>query len=449
MVDVNRVQTCHPYDGEDLQKIIYEAKENGLKIKYYGGSFPVVNSDRAEIRIALDNMRRVICYDPEEQAFTFECGLTIAEMLRSMECLNFTLEMYGIIPDMTIADAISVGLIGSNGTIANCLKRCQVLFSDGSLIDLVWSGSGVVPDRISNISTESIVPTLQTVVCGLGLVGITHTATFKCVPIHLAQETTYECPLSYIVNNWQQLLEGLYGYFYWYPLLDKVIVTRASSMRLHLGYLQPWWKKCMEMFYWSVHWLVNRASPYLSWYAPSFTKKLSQLQFNLIMRASSCRMQHSFRPQLFISVGSYCRGIEWSLPAEKLQNVVQDIGTWADRCFYQCSTPILITVQSHEALSHHQPNLCPYSDRKTCTLWTDWFSSTSIRSGYSATMAEFEALLQKNGGRKCWSAGPVYASPLIGRMYPGYQQWCDTRQIVDPAAMFRSAYVAGDLFVES
>jgi hypothetical protein len=448
-IGLHRVQTFHPYDVEDLQKIIYEAKENGLKLKFYGGSFPI-NKEGPEIIIILDNMRRIICYDLEEQTFTFEGGLTLAEMLQSMEYLNFTLEMYGLIPNMTVADAISVGLMGTNGTIAHCLKSCQVLHPDGALIDWVWPGSEEVPDRITNVKGEkSFVPTLQTMVCGLGVVGIINTATFKCIPIHLAQETIYECPLNDIANNFQQLLDGLYGFMYWYPLLDKVIVNRASSVRLHLGHLQPWWKKCMEMFYWSIHWLVNRVSPHLAWYAPSFTKKLSQMQFDLIMKASSYRMQHSFRPQLFISVGSYCRGIKWSLPAEKLQNAVKDIGNWAEHRFYLCSTPIIIAVQTHQALSLHHPYLSPYTERKTCTLWTDWFNSRSIRNTYSKTMAEFEALLQKNGGRKCWSAGPVYVSPLIGQLYPGFQQWCKTRTLLDPTAMFRSAYVAGDLCVES
>jgi hypothetical protein len=158
-------------------------------------------------------------------------------------------------------------------------------------------------------------------------------------------------------------------------------------------------------------------------------------------------MHHTFRPQLLISVASYCKGIKWSLPAEKLQNVINDIRIWAKHHFYLCSTPLLIAVQTHQTSSHH-PYLSPYTERKTCTLWTDWFNSTSITSSYSATMAEFEALLQKNGGRKCWSAGPVYASPLIGQMYPGFRQWCETRTILDPTNMFRSGFVVGDLRVE-
>jgi len=446
---VNRVQTVRPRDEGDILKIIYEAKENGLKVKYYGGSFPV-NKEGADIIVSLDGMRRFICYDPEEQTVTFEGGVTLAEMLQNMESLNSTLELYGIIPNMTIADAVSVGLVGSNGTIANCLKSCQVLHSNGAVIEWVWPCSREIPDRISTIPTErSFAPTLQAMVCGLGVVGIINTATFKCVPIHLAQEIIYDCPVNNVINNWQQLLEGLYGYMYWYPLLDKVIVKRASSVRLHLGHLQPWWKKCLETFYWSMHWLVNRASPYLAWYFPSLTRKLSQMQFNLIMKASSYRMQHSFQPQLFISVGSHCRGMKWFLPAEKLQSVVEDIRNWAELHFYLCSTPILIAVQTHQAMAFHQPFLCPYTEKKTCTLWTDWFSSRSIISSYSATMAEFEALLQKNGGRKCWSAGPVYASPLIGQMYPGFRQWCEKRTILDPVTLFRSAYVVGDLFVKS
>jgi len=446
---VNRIQTFHPRDQGDILKIVYEAKENGLKVKYYGGSFPV-NKEGADIIVSLGSMRRFICYDPEEQTVTFEGGVTLAEMLQNMESLNSTLEIYGIIPNMTIADAISVGLVGSNGTIANCLKSCQVLHSNGAVIEWVWPCSREVPDRISTIPTErSFAPTLQAMVCGLGVGGIINTATFKCIPIHLAQEIIYDCPVSDVINNWQQLLEGLYGYMYWYPLLDKVIVKRASSVRLRLGHLQPWWRKCLETCYWSMHWLVNRASPYLAWYFPSLTRKLSQMQFNLIMKASSYRMQHSFQPQLFISVGSHCRGMKWFLPAEKLQNVVEDIRNWAELHFYLCSTPILIAVQTHQALAFHQPFLCPYTEKKTCTLWTDWFSSRSIISSYSATMAEFEALLQKNGGRKCWSAGPVYASPLIGQMYPGFRQWCEKRTILDPLTLFGSAYVVGDLFVKS
>ena len=115
---VNRVQTFHPDDAGDILKIIYEAKENGLKIKCYGGCFPV-SKEGVDIIVALDKMRRFICYDPEEQTFTFEGGVTMAEMLQNMESLNSTLEIYGIIPNMTIADAVCVGLIGSNGTIAH------------------------------------------------------------------------------------------------------------------------------------------------------------------------------------------------------------------------------------------------------------------------------------------------------------------------------------------
>lgn len=70
---INRVQTVRPRDEGDIQKIIHEAKENGLKVKYFGGSFPV-NKEGADIIVSLDSMRRFISYDPEEQTVTFEGG---------------------------------------------------------------------------------------------------------------------------------------------------------------------------------------------------------------------------------------------------------------------------------------------------------------------------------------------------------------------------------------
>ncbi|KAJ9588193.1 hypothetical protein L9F63_018457 [Diploptera punctata] len=286
-------------------------------------------------------------------------------------------------------------------------------------------------------------------VCGLGVVGIISTATFKCIPVHLAQETVYSLSIDDMINNFEKLTNNLYSYMYWYPLLDKVIVKEASLVRLHLCQSQPWWKKCAELFFWGLHWLVNRTSPLLSCYAPSFAKKLSQIQFDLMMKTSACRMQYSFKPQTFMSVTSHCRGIKWCLPAGRLQDVVEDIGNWAEHRFYLCSTPIVISLQTHRNLNEHRPFLSPYADNKTCTLWTDWFSSRSLTSNYSATMAEFEALLQCNGGRKCWSAGPVYGSPLIGQTYPGFRQWSQTRTILDSGNIFKSAYIAGDLFVET
>ncbi|PSN48136.1 hypothetical protein C0J52_05797 [Blattella germanica] len=441
-VSVSKVNTFHPFDGGDLLKIIYEAKENGLKIKCHGGSFPI-NKEGVEILVSLGCMRRVTCYDPEEQTFTFEGGLTMTEVFRCLEYLSFTMELYGIIPDMTVADAISVGLLGSNGSIANCLKSCQVLHPDGTLVDWVWPDPEEAQDRmVSGHDERNYVPSLKTLVCGLGVVGIINSATFRCIPVHLAQETIYSTTVDDVLNDLQKLSDSLYGYMYWYPLLDKVIVKQATSVRLHIGHVQPFWKKCAEMFLWGVHWVLNRASPFISWYAPSFAKKLSQMQFDVVMKASACRMQHSFKPQMLVSVGSHCRGIKWCLPTEKLQDAIEDIGDWADHRFYLCSTPIVISLQTHKALSVRRPLLAPYSGKETCTLWTDWFSSRSITTSYSATMAEFEALLQKNGGRKCWSAGPVYASPLIGQMYPGFRQWCETRAVLDPRNMFKSAYVA-------
>ena len=445
----SKLNTFYPLDGGDILKIIFEAKENKLKIKCHGGSFPA-NKEGVEILINLSNMRRVICYDPEERIFTFEGGLTLSEILQCMEYCNFTLELYGIVPDMSVADAIAIGLIGSNGTIADCLKSCQVLYPDGTLVDWVWPGPEENQDSlISNENGDSYLPTLQTLVCGLGVVGIINSATFRCIPMHLAQETVDSFSVDDMFNNWQKLTDSLYAYMYWYPLLDKVIVRQASMVRLHLGQFQPWWKKYTEIFFWGFYWLVNRCSSLVSRYVPSFTKKLSQMQFDLMMKASACRMQYSFRPQTCISVSSYCRGIKWCIPAARLQDLVEDIGNWAEHRFYLCSTPVVISVQTHKALDVYRPYLSPYTDNKTCTLWTDWFNTHSIMTSYSKTMAEFESLLQRNGGRKCWSAGPIYGSPLIGQMYPGFRQWCHTRTMLDPGNIFKSAYIAGDMFVDN
>ncbi|XP_067013732.2 L-gulonolactone oxidase [Anabrus simplex] len=438
---VIKTQTFHPKDGADLLKILGQAKENSLTIKQYGGTYPAT-LDGAEVMISLDHMKRIVWYDPEEQTLTVEPGLMLEELLKRMEYLNYTLELYGTLPNMTVADAISVGLIGSSGSIAHCLKACQVVQAEGCLVEWTWPDYDQVSENVNGCF-----PSLQNLVCGLGMVGIITSATLTCIPLHFAQEVSYDCSVYDILERFPEMSESVYTHFHWFPLLNRVVVTKTLPVRIQQSFLQPFWKKWLEMICQGLYWLVNRIGPFLSWYFPSCSRPFSGAQLNLMLMTSAHRTHYCFRPQKFVSVSSYCRGIKWAFPADRLHSVMKEIEVWAEDNTAFCSTPVLISHQTHSKFRH--PFLSPQAKDKTCTLWSDWFSTSSINLGYSAPMAEFEAILQNNGGLKCWSAGPIYASPLIGQMYPGYRHWCRVRSALDPCGTFKSAYVEGDLIADS
>lgn len=444
-----KTQTFYPNDGGDLLKIMCQAKENSLRVKHFGGAYPI-SSEGSEVLLSLSRMKRIVWYDPDQRTITVEGGITLSELLKRMEYINYTIELYGTIPDMTLLDAISVGLIGSSGTIARCLKTCHVLQSDGLLLEWQWPDSDTKLDAEHSLSEDPRVtgPNLNTLVCGLGVVGIVTAATLHCVPMHFAQEVTYECSVSDIFENLHKVFEGLYTRLTWYPLLYKAIITKNYSVRIHQSYHQPWWVEWQEKFFHQIHWVVHQLSPFISWYFPSFAAILSKAQSDLMLRAYSFRNHFCFRPQVVVSVNTYCRGLKWALPVDSLRSAMKEIEEWSEFNPHLCSTPIVISLQTHQSTEIHQPYLCPYTERKSCTIWTDWFNNKSISKTFSVGMAEFEAILQKNGGRKCWSVGPVFASPLIAQMYPGYRLWARNRTVLDPSNMFRSAYVEGELFID-
>ncbi|XP_047108650.1 L-gulonolactone oxidase-like [Schistocerca piceifrons] len=438
----------YPKDLVDVFKILKQVKENCVTVKCCGGTYPV--SENGDVLISLNNLRRILWYDPAEQILTVEAGVTLKEILKCVEYFNATLELYGTLPDMAVIDAVSIGLIGANGTIAQCIKACKVVSLHGDTIDCMWPCAEHVVDQSGKCDGNGTVcPTLQHVVCGLGCVGIVASVTLKCVPIHLAQQVTYVCTVKEIPGISERLSAALYSELLWYPLINRIAVTNHYPIRLHQGFYQPLWKKVIETAYILMHQIVTRVSPYMSWYFPDASAYLSRQQFGLVMKAASCRTGFCFKPQKFVSVESYCKGIKWSIPREHLPTLMQEIRSWAEKHKHFCSTPIVLCFQTNKDLDLRKPLLCPYTDVSTCTIWTDWFCNKNLMISYSAEMAEFESLLQKNFGRRCWSAGPVFISPLIGQMYPGFKHWCSAKSVLDPELIFRSPYVEGNLIIEN
>lgn len=438
------------WDIPDLRHILGQARENQVSLKCYGGTFPI-HRDSTDILLSLSRMKRMLSYQPEEKTFHMETGLTLGEALARMEYLNCTLKLYGTVPDMSLHDAIAVGLLSSNGSISDVIDSCQVIQPDLTLNDWFWPNPTTEeePEEARRSITNSR-PNLQALVSGLGFNGIISSVNLKSVQIHKAQEVSYECDLNTFLNESPKLWENLYTDAYWFPLIDKVLVTTAFPVRINNVLEQPWWKMAMEYIYRGFYWLINRASYVLTWHIPSLARWSSTTQFNFLSYIHNYRFNHSFRPYKLESISEHCRGIFWWLPGVRLSDSCHAIERWSQQSFELCTTPVRISLHHHPdgADQNHRPFMAPYSASKGITIWADWFNASSLSSTFNAPMGEFEALLQRQGGRRCWSAGPLYVSPLIGNMYPGYKNWTKTHFHIDPNNMFISAYIEGEILPE-
>ncbi|XP_063224618.1 L-gulonolactone oxidase-like [Bacillus rossius redtenbacheri] len=421
---------CRPLTSEQVGRVVAQASENALTVAHSAGSFPAVSVD-ADVWVDLSRLRHA-GFSLEHDTITVEAGVRLRELLAAAERETRGLQLYGLVPDLAVADAIAVGLTGSSGGVARCLDSCRVVGPSGEVSSVSWSPEG---------GGRS----LRELVCGLGCLGIVTSATFRCGPLHLAEEYSYECSTNELAGQLPRLSAALYADLYWFPLLDRVVVVHASAVRWRLAYRQPRWKRVLETLHWGWFHAMNWLGPRLAWYWPSLACYLSQKQLEALGGACRHRRNCCFRPYSLVSPARYCRGVRWVLPLDQLNAALLELEDWAEMHPHLCCTPVLLSLQARDCgAAERVPLLAPRAG-PSCAVWADWFDSRSITAGFSPAMAGLEALLQRRRGRKCWSAGPAYASPLIGQTYPGFAAWLRARLAADPGHTLRSAYVAGEL----
>ncbi|CAB3382208.1 Hypothetical predicted protein [Cloeon dipterum] len=427
---------------DEIFEVIRQAKDNDLNLRFFGNTFPCPNGSDRDATVDISPMRALVACDPEKQMVKIEGGMTLLELSEMLKSFNLALEFAGPMPNFTVIDAISLGMIASNTSIADSLEKCEVVLPSGATKEVRWPTEKEDKKAITEGEQRPEL-SLQSVVSGLGLSGVITSATFKCVPLHTLLENNRRVSLAQFLENWEKMGLASYICASWFALNDTILVTSAFSMRLHLSYKQPVLDKICEAIWMAATSIASALRSWSAWLFPRSAALMSQAHCFCLRNAVRHRTNFCFPVQKFVPLKQHCRGVKWILPSNRKESVLKKLSVWSLEHPELCSSPAEISIQRHARRINSF--LSPHTADHTFSIQVDWFHNTCTY--FSPELAEFESLLQMHGGRKCWSVGPVSVSPLIGHLYDGFPRWRAAKSSVDRINLFRSAYVDGDLVI--
>ena len=94
--------------------------------------------------------------------------MKLSKVCRVLESTGMGLKLGGFVPDISLLDAIAVGILGSTYDLISNITEVEVVLPHGRMTTWNWT---------KNTSE------MQSLCCGFGMMAVVLTVTIKCVPL--------------------------------------------------------------------------------------------------------------------------------------------------------------------------------------------------------------------------------------------------------------------------
>lgn len=308
-----------------------------------------------------------------------ESGIKLSKLAQVLETISLSLHIRGRLPDLSVCDAIAIGVGGSTKDFHSSIVSVDVVLPNCHIVTWTW---------------EKNAKEMQALCCGLGMVAVVLSVTIKCVPIIRCLEVSYIGfgPIQEILETWSiNGRSSLVQCLFWFPFSELTIMSymNEASQRPQLvpqSSLNYVIEKCSDTF----AYLLRNLS-ILTWkHMPMIASFLSRVQFFAQWAVQKHRSDFIHNPINFRSASETYRGTTWILPTRYLQEVFSEISLWAQEHPQACCfSPMVIQIfrSTHYELGDRTPDrhklqpqatqlrpyLLPEVHDKFCTIWYDWF----------------------------------------------------------------------------
>jgi len=436
-------EVLFPRCGEDVVEILNQARDNSSQVKVVGGTFPSSSASKEDIILNLQYMDKLLGLDVHQQTVIVEPGMSLAHLCGILETVNLSLDLAGPIPDLSVVDAVAIGLIGSSGSLAKNIISVEVVLP-GRL-----SGRG---PELNSWSWTTNPTQMSALVTGLGLVAVVIAVTFKCIPLYRVSEVSYLTSLRDILESWSLVHRtSLSQHLIWYPFSELVILTHTSLLNRNVAVSQSFVNRRLSDCSSAIANGVRKINLFLFSSVPLLSSVLARIQFISLWSVAKNRSDHAHTPTSFSSCDTV-RGATWLLPLPSLPPLLSSISNWSSAHPSVVSSPLHITTLRGEGAEkspqHHgrpflQPNL--EEGGPSATVWYDWFLADS--SPDPTEVAQFEQMFHSAGGVKCWSGDRIVSPLVLSATFLHYREWCQVKNEIDPDYLLASGYVQGSVWL--
>jgi len=480
----NKADILYPHCVEDLVDILGQARENQTQVKVVGGTFPLAPTTKEDIVVSLSCMDKLLGLDVHQQTVTAEPGVRLSNLSSILETVAMTLQLTGPLPDLSLVDAIAIGLTGTSGSLSASIISVEVVLAGGrgnSGTDT--PGGGHRGPELAAWSWSTHPDKMAALFSGLGMVACITSVTLKCIPLYRVSEVSSLLYLHDVLDSWNIMAGDSSHQLTWFPFSDLVIFKQTRPVQTSASLVQSIINKKLTMFSQMFARFVRILN--LVFFSNTFLGcTLARIQFISLWSAAKNRSTYSHSP--ITLVGSEAvRGSSWIIPLASLPPLLTSLKQWANTHPAMVVSPLHVTTLHDDTRVCTQPYIYPClaeHDRSLASssvglyspisssarssprimnamttppppslqrayaamIWYDWFVSES--GADPRDVANLEELFRASGGIRCWSSDRIVSPLMLSDCFSEYTSWCKVKYELDPENLLASGYVQGEVW---
>lgn len=410
----------HSY--KELHTVTTEKELQGIvgsshKVRLFGNKQSSADiSAGVDTLIDIRSYNKVVNIDTDLKQITVQSGLRLSILLEEIEKLGWCIPCLPDINTITIGGALATGTHGTSGYIlANYMKKCRVVFADGS-IRVVSEG-------------EELMDALRV---SIGVLGIFSEVTFQCetkYTLHVREEPQKdEKWVSEIISN---LKKHDFLRILWLPHTGNGYVITGNKINANTPVqeeLGPSYLKHRR----TVSKLLYKYSHYFPWSIAIANKVLYRLFFTFKKQYKGTLYEATVTK----SRGSTLELAEWTVALGKFPRVFAELKKELD----QWDNDAFVHIPMDIRFLHRDNSWLSYSYNQDVVTMGCVSRNASTADTYEA-FKSIERIFLKYGGKPHWGKRFRAKDKELAKVYPKWNDFKVLREQLDPTNKFLNTYM--------
>ena len=405
-----------PRTRDELIAAVRRAAERGLPVRAAGSGHSFSEIALTDgVMVRLEALDRVLAVDPERGLVKVEAGVVLGALNERLDDRGLAFENLGDIDRQTLAGSISTGTHGTGARFPNIsaqLASIELVTADGSLRE---------------ISAESDPGLFRAARVGLGALGLIYAVTLRCVPAYTLHRVDSPRPLQEVLDGLDELNDRN-DHFEFYVFPHTATALCRESRRTD----EPPRPRHRAAVYAQEVVLENWVGQLFALggrHLPGQVPRLARVASRGVGRSTKVDRWHRvFASERRIRFTE----MEYSIPRGSAVEAVGRVLELASRPELRVAFPIEVRFVAAD-----DAHLSPSYDRDACYVavhqdrkldWEPYFL------GVEEIMADYD-------GRPHWGKRHFQDAETLAPLYPEWDEFQSARARLDPAGLFRSAYV--------
>lgn len=410
----------HPF--EELIEIENEQQlqntiQNSTSVRVFGNRFSSADiSAGTDTLIDIKNYNKVLNINKETQEITVQSGITLEELINTVQDEGWCIPCLPDIDKITIGGALATGTHGTNGFIlAKYASKFRTILADGKIKEFTDQDAEIDAIRVS-----------------LGVLGFFSEITFKCEKnyrLHLVEAPQKDDLWTSKVDEYLATYD--FVRILWLPHTNHGYVILGNKVSEDFKFTP------VDVPKYTKH--RRKTSKFLYQFTtknPRFTVTANKILFNLFFRSKKEHAGSLYDATVTKSRGATMELAEWTVAHSKFQDLFKDLkavlNSHDNNAYVHVPMDVRFIKKDDAWLSYA-------ADEDAVTIGCVCRNSPAANE-YEA-FERVEEVFLKYGGRPHWGKRFKAQFSDLDKIYPKWNDFIELREKLDPTNKFLNRYL--------